>query len=108
MFKFSTTLAGVATLALAAIPALALTTAAQAAPAVVKVSDLDVANAQHAQALEQRIKVAARKVCTAPANQGGLSLRQACMEDVRQSVHETLAGRDTMMAKARSTEIARR
>lgn len=108
MFKFSSTLAGVATLALATVPVLALTTAAHAAPAVVKVSDLDIASADGAQALEQRITVAARKVCTTPANQGGLTLRHACMEGVRKDVHDTLAGRDAMMAKAQTTEIARR
>ncbi|WP_374657717.1 UrcA family protein [Phenylobacterium sp.] len=108
MFKLSNTIAGLATLALATVPAFALTTAAHAAPAVVKVSDIDVTSAQGAQVLEQRIKVAARKVCTAPANQGGLSYRKACTDSVRDEVHDGLAARDTMTAKSQTTEIARR
>jgi len=108
MFKLSNTIAGVATLALATVPALALTTAAHAAPAVVKVSDIDVNSAQGAQILEQRIRVAARDVCTAPANQGGLPLRKVCTDNVRDQVHEALAGRDAVMAKSQTTEIARR
>ena len=58
--------------------------------------------------LFQRIKVAARKVCTAPANQGGLSYRKACIDSVRDEVHDGLAARDTMTAKSQTTEIARR
>lgn len=108
MFKFSSTFAGVATLALAAVPVLALSTAAHAAPAVVKVSDIDLNSAQGAQILEQRINAAARKVCAAPANQGGLTLRHACVASVHDEVRDSLTARDAMMAKSQSTEIARR
>ena len=74
MFKLSSsTLAGVATLALATVPALALATSAHAGPVVVKVSDIDTSSAQGAQILDQRVTLAARKFCTVPANQGGLS-----------------------------------
>lgn len=110
MFKLSSsTLAGVATLALATVPALALATSAHAAgPVVVKVSDIDTSSAQGAQILDQRVTVAARKFCTVPANQGGLSAQSACMQSVRQEVQDSLTARDNMMAKKQSTELARR
>ena len=109
MFKLiSSTLAGAATLALAMVPALALTTGAHAATVVVKVSDIDTSSAHGAQILDQRVTVAARKFCTVPANQGGLSARSACMQSVRQEVQDNLVARDTMMAKTQSTELARR
>ncbi|WP_374579410.1 UrcA family protein [Phenylobacterium sp.] len=106
MTKFSNTLAGLATLALAAVPALALTTAAHAAPAVVKVSDLDMASAHGAQILNQRVKIAAGKVCT-DRNPRDLSARAACIDSVYDEVHDALTAR-SVMAKAQSTEIARR
>lgn len=109
MFKLSsTTLAGFATLALAAVPALALTTAAHAEPVVVKVSDIDMTSADGARALDQRVTVAAREFCTIPANQGGLTARANCMRSVRAEVQDNLVARDTMLAKTQTTELARR
>lgn len=109
MFKLSSsTLAGVATLALAAVPALALTTSAHAEPVVVKVSDLDVGSAEGARTLDQRVTTAAREFCTIPANQGGLTARANCMRSVRAEVQDNLMARDSMYAKTQSTELARR
>ena len=55
MFKFSSTLAGVATLALATVPMLAIASGAHAAPVTVKVSDIDTSSAQGAKILNKRI-----------------------------------------------------
>lgn len=61
MFKLTNTITGVATLALAALPVLALTTAAHAGPMTVKVGDLSTSAA--VAAFEQRLDRAASTLC---------------------------------------------
>ena len=68
MFKISSTLAGVATLALATLPMLAVASGAHAAPVVVKVSDIDTSSTHGAKILNQRIDVAARNAMMAKAH----------------------------------------
>jgi UrcA family protein len=96
MFRFSSSraIASVATIALAAVPALTAT-GAQAAPTpvVVKVSDLDIRSARDAQVLEQRVFAAADRFCSAPAGRTDLSSRQACKQGVRLEVRDQLAAR---------------
>ena len=103
MSKFNSMLAGLATLALAAIPALAVTASAHAAPVTVKVSDLDLKSEQGARVLAERTRAAANKVCAEPANQGGLSRRAACVASVGQEVRDGLAARQSA-----TVEFARR
>ena len=57
MFKISSTLAGVATLALATVPMLAIASGAHAAPVVVKISDIDTSSAEGAKKQRSFMKV---------------------------------------------------
>lgn len=109
MFKFSSTLAGVATLALATVPMLAIASGAHAAPVTVKVSDIDTSSAQGAKILNKRIDIAAREFC-ARAEPGAMSrlADNACIRGVRTEMAERVADRTAMMAKARGAELAQR
>ena len=106
MFKLSNTLAGVATLTLATVPAFALATGAHAAPAVIKVSDLDLNSAHGARTLEKRIDAAARDVC---ADEGRMSLdaQATCLDSVRSEARDKIANHEYVTAKA-TTHLARR
>jgi UrcA family protein len=105
MFKLSNTLAGLATLTLAAVPALALTTSAHAAPAIVKISDLDLTSRHGVSVLDKRITVAAQDVCDADGR-SPLKVRAACIESVRQEAHEKLGAQ--VAAASPSTQLAQR
>lgn len=109
MFKISSTLAGVATIALATVPMLAIASGAHAAPVIVKVSDLDTSTTQGAQILNQRIAVATREFCAQadPVNQGRLP-SYACIKGVRAEITENMAGRNAMMVETRATTLAQR
>ena len=109
MFKISSTLAGVATLALATVPMLAIASGAHAAPVVVKVSDIDTSSAAGAKILNQRIDVAAHKLCS-QMRPGAISRLSdnACIKGVRAEAAENLAHRDAMMAQARGAQLAQR
>lgn len=109
MFKISSTLAGVATLALATLPMLAVASGAHAAPVVVKVSDIDTSSAHGAKILNQRIDVAAREFCgrTQPGAMARLA-DNACIRGVRTEITEGVANRNAMMAKAHGAELAQR
>lgn len=109
MFKFSSTLAGVATLALATVPMLAIASGAHAAPVAVKVSDIDTTSAHGAKILSQRIDVAAREFCrqTAPGATARLA-DSACIRGVRTEITERVADRNAMIAQARGAELAQR
>lgn len=88
MTNFTARIAGVATLALGALPALALTTAAHAAshaPAVVRVADLNLATTYGRAEFSQRIDAAAHKFC---ANETALDLKAGCEAAVRSEVNE--------------------
>lgn len=109
MFKISSTFAGIATLALATVPMLAIASGAHAAPVAVKVSDIDTSSAHGAKILNERIDVAAREFCgrTQPGAISRLA-DSACMKGVRVEITEGVANRNAMMAKARSAELAQR
>ena len=109
MFKISSTLAGVATLALATVPMLAIASGAQAAPVAVKVSDIDTSSAHGAKILNERIDVAAREFCgrTQPGAMARLA-DNACIKGVRTEITEGVANRNAMMAKTQGAELAQR
>lgn len=109
MFKISSALAGVATLALATLPMLAVASGAHAAPVVVKVSDIDTSSAHGAKILKQRIDVATREFCgrTQPGAMARLA-DGACIRGVRTEITEGVATRNAMMAKAHGAELAQR
>lgn len=82
--NFASRVAGVATLALAALPMAALSTAAHAAETV-KVSDLNLTTAEGAAALHGRIERAAMKFC---ADRRGAAEWQSCRDGVRAELTE--------------------
>lgn len=102
MSKITSTIAGVATLFLAAIPALALTGAAHAAPAhhVVKISDLNLASLAGQRVLTQRSERVAADFCKATGVERlSLSTVQSCKVAIRAEVAEKAAAvRQTRMA----------
>lgn len=91
MFKLTQTVSGIASLALAAIPMLALTTAAHAAPMSVTVGDLSTAAG--VSAFEQRIDKVAGALCDAQVQGVGTRMvkTQGCREAVRAEAVEKLS-----------------
>ena len=91
MFKLTHTVSAVASLALAAVPMLALTTAAHAAPLSVSVGDLSTAAG--VAAFEQRIDKVAGHVCEAQAQGVGTRMvnTSGCREAVRAEAIDKLS-----------------
>jgi UrcA family protein len=92
MTTFTARFAGFATLALAALPVVALSTSAHAADASpqyahesVQVSDLNMASASGKAAFAQRVDAAARHFCVTEHN---LTLKSACQTGVRTEANE--------------------
>ena len=86
MTSFTARLAGVATLALAVVPAVALTTAAHAethVPTSVRVGDLDLSTADGRTAFARRAEIAARIYCS---REMALGLKASCEAGVRSEV----------------------
>jgi UrcA family protein len=97
MTTFTARIAGVATLALAVLPAAALTTAAHAGsyvPAKVAMADLNLASAAGKQAFVQRADAAARRFCSNETSLSGLS---ACRAGVKSEIDEK-AGSEIRLA----------
>ncbi|WP_372782598.1 UrcA family protein [Phenylobacterium sp.] len=90
MSKLTARIASLATLALAALPAAALTTAAHAQPpqASVQVADLNMASAAGKAAYAQRLDTAARHFCL---RETSLGLQAACQAAVRDEVNAKVA-----------------
>ena len=91
MTNITARLAGIATLALAVLPAAALTTAAHSAPYVqskVRVADLNLASAAGQAAFHQRTDAAARRFCSDVTS---LNTLTACRAAVRAEVNEKVA-----------------
>ena len=96
----------VASLCLAALPVVAVATGAHAAPAAVtiKVSDLNLARADHAALFQSRLNVATRAFCDGDVGSQAIAVRRACRDAVaeeamaklsdhqRQSLHTGMAG----------------
>ena len=107
MTKFSATLAGVATIALAAVPILPLATGAQAAPVALKVSDIDVGSARDTHTLEHRVAKAAADYCgSASVGRITLAAHHACLKGARAEIQDKLAVRQDLAA--RPQELAQR
>jgi UrcA family protein len=88
--QFVGKLAGIATLALAALPALALSTTAHAAPApaTVKVADLDLGSKSGMSAFDRRVQEAGVRMCR---DERSLTARTGCEGAVRAEAGEKLA-----------------
>lgn len=82
-----------ATIAMAALPTLALTTVAHAAPMSVKVSDLDMSSTQGQAVFSQRLDRAAVSFCRDQASATGTRINNtaACVAGVRAEATAKLA-----------------
>ncbi|MDP3852993.1 UrcA family protein [Phenylobacterium sp.] len=100
---FKSTLAGLATLALAIIPVAALATSAHAAPvAVIQASDIDTLSPEGARTFQQRADAATRKFCrAATAGQPGLREKAACKTAVRAEIAEKFEAHNMAVAAKR-------
>jgi UrcA family protein len=83
-------LAGLATLMLAALPALAVATAAHAAPVTVKISDLDLHTPAGVAEMNRRIDAAAKAFCAQRADTGSHLISRSCRQAVREELLEQL------------------
>jgi len=86
--KISNTIAGIATLALAAVPMFALGTVAYAAPVTVQVADLNLGSSEGALELDRRVNAAANSFC---ADERVLSVKVSCKEAIRAEAFEKIA-----------------
>ncbi|HEY8617053.1 UrcA family protein [Phenylobacterium sp.] len=87
MTHFASRIAGVATLALAVLPLAAISTAATAAPAAVKVADIDLNSPHGKAAFEARLERAATNFCSAQrTGVRPLGRAASCREGVREEV----------------------
>lgn len=99
MFKLTQTVSSIASLALAAIPMLALTTAAHAAPMAVSVGDLSTAAG--VAAFEQRIDKVATNVCQGLTQ--GVGTRMVKTDGCREAVRAEAIGK---LSSAQRSQIA--
>ena len=91
MLSFTARIAGAATLALAALPVVAIATSAQAAPATVKVRDLDLNTTAGQMAFHQRAEQAAKAFCKGRTNPASLTRMGAtCVAAVKVEMTEKL------------------
>ncbi len=117
MRKFIMSLTTVASLSLAAVPALGLTQAANAAEReqTVRIAygDLNLANPAHAKIFKARVETAANDFCRTTLDTGNLgTTMRDCVNTVRRHVdrqlpttqHQALA----MAAQSQATEVAAR
>lgn len=97
MNNFTARIAGLATLALAALPAAAISTSVHAAPAVhVQVADLNLASAVGVQTLQHRVDHAGNQFCRAETD---LTQHAACKAGVRAEVGAKLPGALTFASR---------
>jgi UrcA family protein len=90
MTNFTAKLAGVATLALAALPAIALSSAAHAAPApvAIKIADLDLSSRAGLGVFHRRAREAGAQMCR---DERALAARESCEHAVVAEAREKLA-----------------
>ena len=98
-------ISGLAMLALAVLPMAALATGAHAAPASVKIADLNLASAEGAAAFEQRADFAARRFCS---TERSLSSAATCRKGVRVELNEKMAVIRTARANQPANTFAAR
>lgn len=88
MFKTSS-IAAAASLVLAALPALALASAAHAAPVAIKVADLNLASPAGQKVFAQRVDKVAVQMCREART--GRFVDAACLNAVRAEAHDKAA-----------------
>jgi UrcA family protein len=112
MRKFMTSLTTVATLTLAAVPALGLLQAAHAAEptATVSLAGLNLSNPAHAAEFLTRVDAAAEKVCSAKArtNPTGDFTMAGCKYAIRDQAASQLSGtqRQSLHLASRATPVS--
>lgn len=91
MTNFAARIAGVATLALAALPVAAIATAAHAAPMSVKVGDLNLNSPAGLVAFNQRSQAAATAYCrSALLPRSAMETVQSCRKAIKTELNEKL------------------
>jgi len=104
MTNFTSRIAGLATLALGALPMLALSSVAHAGTTV-KVSDLNLLTSQGVAAFEQRAEDAGRQFCRGRAS---VRTTRDCREGVREELAEKMAAlRQAQLAQQAQTFAVR-
>jgi UrcA family protein len=108
MTNAASRIAGLATLALAALPIAALATGAHAAPVAVKVGDLNLNSAEGLATFHRRAEAAATTYCRANQS-GGVRINEvkACKTGVRAEMADKLAIAQQAQLGAGATYAAR-
>jgi UrcA family protein len=103
MFKITQSIAGAATLVLAALPIAALSTVAHAAPMTIKVADLNLGAEASQSVLSHRVEHAASRFCRGHMVTTGSRSndRATCMAGVRAEAAEKLVASQPMNLAAR-------
>ena len=105
MTNFTNRISSLAMLALAALPIAALASGAHAAPAVVKVADLNLFTATGVNAYEPRADAAGRSFCRYERSLKG---REVCRDGVSVELSEKLAMAKSAQLAAQSHNFAAR
>ena len=101
MTNFTTRFAGLATLALAALPLATVATAARAEPAVVAIADIDVATPAGRAEFDARVDKAAKQFCKERmVSWTRIQDNRACIAGVRVEMDEKLAQARQVNAQA--------
>ena len=92
MTNYTNKIAGIAAIALAALPLVAIAGIAEAAPATVQISDLDLSTAEGQSKFKARVKVAAAEFCKGSEITGSrTSGMRSCVAAVQEEMTEKLA-----------------
>lgn len=105
MTNYAAKIAGAATLALAALPMVAMTTAAHAEPMKVSVAGIDLSSKAGQQAFAHRVQVAGREFC---ATEKTFTGREACLSGVRAEATEKMTALESSQHYAGTATIAAR
>lgn len=105
MKNLTNTISSAAMLALAVLPIAALSSTAFAAPATVKVADLNLSTVEGLATFQQRADFAARRFCNAELS---LSARANCHKGVQVELNEKMAAMRTAQAARLPTTLAAR
>lgn len=105
MTNYAAKIAGAATLALAALPMVAMTTAAHAQPMKVSVAGIDLSTKSGQEAFAKRVNVASREFC---ASERTFTGREACLSGVRAEANEKMASLETSPHYAGGATLAAR
>jgi UrcA family protein len=91
MTNYASKIAGIAALALAALPLVAIAGIAEAAPATVQISDLDLSTPEGQSQFKARVKSAAQDFCRERTITGSRISSRSCIAGVEAEMAEKLA-----------------